>query len=156
MTKHFLASAQSWATRDSPAKLINLTSSTAWGIWPFLAAYAISKTAIMQYTTTVAASYPDGSVLAISVNPGINETDILPPSLRNAGFDFTDPALTGAALVWLVAGGAERSRFLNGRMMTVEWDVEELVERSEEIQKGNLLTLHLNATLGVEQFGASA
>jgi NAD(P)-dependent dehydrogenase (short-subunit alcohol dehydrogenase family) len=115
-----------------------------------LAAYANSKAALIFYTTTLAASYP-GTVLAFAVNPGFNDTDIIPNSLRAAVFNYNDPALTGATLVWLVADPA-RSQFLNGRVLTVEWDVEELVDRNEEISSDNLLTMRLNATLGAEQF----
>ncbi len=150
MTQQFLKAAVPWATTTDPARLINITSSSAWGVFPFLAAYSNSKAAMIHYTTVLAASYP-GTVLAIAVNPGFNDTEIIPPALRAAGFNFNDPALTGAALVWLVADPA-RSQFLNGRVLTVEWDVEELVARKEEITSKNLLTMHLNATLGVEQF----
>ena len=115
-----------------------------------MAAYANSKAAMIHYTTTLAASYP-GTVLAIAVNPGLNDTEIIPLALKEAGFNYNDPALTGGVLVWLVADPA-RSQFLNGRVLTVEWDVEELVAKKEEITRKNLLTMQLNATLGVEQF----
>lgn len=105
---------------------------------------------MIHYTTTLAASYP-GTVLAIAINPGLNNTAILPTSLRATGFIYNDPALTGATLVWLVADPAP-SRFLNGRVLTVQWDVEELLTRNEEITSRNLLTMQLNATLGTEQF----
>jgi NAD(P)-dependent dehydrogenase (short-subunit alcohol dehydrogenase family) len=150
MTHHFLKAAVSWATTADPARVINMTSSSAWGVWPFLAAYSNSKAAIIHYTTTLAASYP-GTVLAVSVNPGMTDTDILPEALRAAGFNCNDPALTGSALVWLVADPA-RSQFLNGRVITAEWDVDELVARKDEIVGKNLLTMQLNATLGIDQF----
>ncbi|KAH8703247.1 hypothetical protein BGW36DRAFT_354676 [Talaromyces proteolyticus] len=151
MTQQFLKAAVTWATAEDPVRVINISSSSAWGVWPFLAAYSNSKAAIIHYTTTVAASYP-GTVLAIAVNPGMNDTEILPSVLREAGFQTNDPLLTGATLVWLTADPA-RSRFLNGRVLTVEWDVNELLSRKEEITSKNLLTMQLNATLGVEQFG---
>ena len=127
-----------------------MTSSTAWGVWPFLAAYAMSKAANIQYTTTLAAAYPD-TLLTVALNPGLNDTDIVPEVLRAVGFNFNDPALTGGMVVWLVAD-PERSQFLNGRVVSSEWDVEELCTRKEEILGKNLLTMQLNATLGREQF----
>ncbi|CAJ2507164.1 Uu.00g083500.m01.CDS01 [Anthostomella pinea] len=150
MTQQFLKASMPWATTSDPARLINMTSSSGWGIWPFLAAYSMSKAAIIHYTTTVAASYA-GTVLAIAVNPGLTDTEIVPPVLRAAGFNYNDPALTGSTMVWLVADPA-RTRFLNGRVLTAEWDVEELVGRKEEITSRNLLTMQLNAKLRVEQF----
>lgn len=127
-----------------------MTSSTAWGVWPFLAGYSISKAANIQYTTTLAAAYPD-KLLAISINPGLTDTDIVPADLRAVGFNFNEPELTGGTIVWLLAD-PDRSKFLNGRVITSEWDVEEMVERKEEIISKNLLTMQLHATLGLEQF----
>ncbi|KAI6081475.1 NAD(P)-binding protein [Hypoxylon rubiginosum] len=150
MTQQYLKTAVSWATTADPAKIINMASSSGWGVWPFLAAYSNSKLAMIQYNTIVAASYP-GTVLSIAVNPGLNDTEIIPSTLREAGFNYNDPMLTGATMVWLMADSA-RSQFLNGRVLTSEWDVEELVARKEEITSKNLLTMKLNATLGVEQF----
>jgi NAD(P)-dependent dehydrogenase (short-subunit alcohol dehydrogenase family) len=150
MTQQFLKAAVPWATTAEPARVLNMTSSSAWGVWPFLAAYSNSKAALIHYTTTLAASYP-GTVLAVAVNPGLNDTDIVPGAIRAAGFGFNDPGLTGATLVWLVADPA-RSGFLNGRVVTVEWDVDELVARKGEITGRNLLTMQLNATLGAQQF----
>lgn len=150
MTQQFLRAALSWASATDKASIITLTSSTAWGVWPFLAAYAMSKSANIQYTAALAAAYPE-TLLAISVNPGMNDTEIIPPALRAADFDYNGPALTGGTIVWLVADAA-RNQFLNGRVLTVEWDVEELVARKEEITRKNLLTMQLQATLGAEQF----
>ncbi len=127
-----------------------MTSSTAWGVFPFLASYAMSKAANIQYTTLPAAAYPD-TLLTVAINPGFNDTDIVPQALRDAEFNFNDPTLAGSTIVWLVAN-PERSQFLSGRVLTAEWDVEELVARKEEITAKNLLTLGLQATLGLEQF----
>lgn len=150
MTQHFLQSALPWATATDKARVITLTSSAAWGVWPFVAAYAMSKAANIQYTTTLAAAYPE-KLLAIAVNPGMNDTEIVPQALRAAEFNYNSPALTGGTIVWLVADPA-RSQFLNGRVITAEWDIEELVARKEEIASGNLLTMQLHATLGADQF----
>lgn len=110
----------------------------------------MSKAANIMYTTTLAAAYPE-TLLTVAVNPGLNDTEIVPNSLREVGFNFNKPGLTGGTIVWLVAN-PERSQFLNGRAITSEWDVEELVARKEEIVSKNLLTMQLQATLGMEQF----
>ena len=150
MTQHFLQAALSWASPTDKARIITMTSSSAWGVWPFLAAYAMSKACNIQYTTTLAAAYPE-TLLTVALNPGLNDTDIVPDALRAVGFDCNDPALTGGMIVWLVSN-PERSQFLNGRAISSEWDVEELCARKEEITGKNLLTMQLNATLGKEQF----
>lgn len=110
----------------------------------------MSKAANIMYTTTLAAAYPE-KLLAVAVNPGLNDTDIVPDSLREVGFNFNKPGLTGGTIVWLVAD-PDRSQFLNGRAITSEWDVQEMVERKDEIVSRNLLTMQLQARLGVDQF----
>lgn len=150
MTQQFLQAALPWASSTDKARIITITSSAAWGVWPFLCAYSMSKAVNIHYTANLAAAYPD-ALLTVAVNPSLNDTDIVAQGLREIGFNTNDPALTGSTLVWLVADPA-RSEFLNGRALTVEWDVEELVARKEEITSKNLLTMQLNATLGVEQF----
>ena len=108
----------------------------------------MSKSANIHYSSTLAAAYSE-QLLSIAINPGMNDTDILPDVLREAGFNTNNPALTGGTIVWLVADPV-RSQFLNGRVLTTEWDVDELVARKEEITSKNLLTMQLQATLGVE------
>ncbi|KAI0179271.1 NAD(P)-binding protein [Hypoxylon sp. FL1284] len=148
MTQQYLKAATSWATTADPAQIVNITSSTAWERLPLLAGYGSSKAALTAYSAVVAASYP-GTVLSFAVNPGLTDTDIVSPLVRGIGFNYNDPLLTGATLAWLVADPA-RSRFLGGRVLCAEWDVEELVARKDEIKDRNLLTLQLNATLGGE------
>jgi NAD(P)-dependent dehydrogenase (short-subunit alcohol dehydrogenase family) len=150
ITQKFLQAALSWASTTDKARIITLSSSSAWGVWPFLAGYSMSKAANIHYTALLAAAYPD-KVLAVTVNPGLNDTDILPDALRTVGFNYNEPSLTGDTIVWLAANPA-RSHFLNGRVITAEWDVEELVTRKEEITGRNLLTMQLQAVLGVDQF----
>ncbi|CAI6024206.1 unnamed protein product [Clonostachys chloroleuca] len=150
MTQQYLKAAVQWASTATPATVINISSGAAWGTWPELPGYTGSKLAMIQYTKTVAASYP-GTVFTIVINPGMNDTDIVPADLRAAGLNWNDFSLTGGNLVWLAADPA-RNMFLNGRMISVEWDVDELVARAEEIISKDLLTMRFNATLGPEQF----
>jgi NAD(P)-dependent dehydrogenase (short-subunit alcohol dehydrogenase family) len=132
------------------ARLVNVSRGSAWAVWPSPAAYTNSKQAMFHYTTTVAASYPC-TVLAIAINPGLNDTEVLPSAIRSAGFDYNEQALSGAVLAWLVANPT-RSLFLNGRVVSFKWDLDEPVSQKEGITSNNLLTMQLNATLGLEQF----
>lgn len=52
-----------------------------------------------------------------------------------------DIRLTGMLALWLTLNGGQgdRAEFLRGGMVSVNWDVEELVKAKEEIVEGKLL-----------------
>ena len=150
MSQHFLQAAVPWATANDKARIITMTSSSAWGVWPFLAAYAMSKLANIPVHQHPGRCVSRDTACYLS-KPRYETTQTysqLP--FRAAGLNCNDPSLAGGNIVWLVADPA-RSEFLNGRVLTAEWDVDELVARKEEIMSKNLLTMQLQATLG---FGA--
>jgi hypothetical protein len=66
-------------------------------------------------------------------------------------FNLDDPSLIGGVLVWLSAD-AERSKFLTGRFISANWDVEGLLARKDEILEKDLLTLDMKGPFGKEQF----
>jgi NAD(P)-dependent dehydrogenase (short-subunit alcohol dehydrogenase family) len=134
----------------TPATLVSLTTIVSHQPLPFISGYATSKLAAQQLNATVAAAYPN--ITAINVHPGLQDTQSLQPAFRR--FNLDTPALVGGTLVWLAAD-AKRAHFLSGRTISVNWDVEGLVKRKEEIVKDNLLVLDLKGKLGKEQFEGS-
>ena len=64
-------------------------------------------------------------------------------------FSVDTAELVGAVAVWLSTGDR---KFLSGRYITVNWDVEELVARKEEIVKGGKLKINLVGDFGENQF----
>jgi hypothetical protein len=66
-------------------------------------------------------------------------------------FAHDTPELVGGVAVWL-ASWEESRKFLSGRYVSANWDVEGLVGRKDEILERELLKMDINAKLGVEQF----
>ena len=72
------------------------------------------------------------------MQPGVVQTDLA----RQAGRKAPDsPQLPAGFAVWLAAH--PNARELNGRFIWANWDINELLERKDEIQKRDLLTLTL-------------
>lgn len=128
-----------------PGHIITVTTGGALMIVPSLSSYAISKLASLQMTAFVAAENPN--VTAIAMNPGIVMTNMTLESFKRFALDT--PELPGGTGVWLTT---EKAKFLNGRYISANWDVEELAQREEEILKENKLTMQLVGRLGMDQF----
>ncbi len=64
-------------------------------------------------------------------------------------FSVDTPELVGGVGVWLSTGD---KKFMSGRYLSVNWDVDELVERKEEIVEGGKLKIGLVGGFGEEQF----
>ena len=145
MTQQFLKLLPS---PDTPAKIVTLTTSAAYQVYPTLSAYGISKLAVLELMAYVTAENPN--VVATALHPGIVDTEMTIESFKRFAYDT--PELVGGIGVWLAAWeGIDRS-FLSGRFVSANWDVENLLERKDEIQDNNLLKIDLNAKLGPEQF----
>ncbi|USP72872.1 hypothetical protein yc1106_00146 [Curvularia clavata] len=145
MTQHFLKSLPSPST---PAKIITLTTGAAYEVFPNLSAYGISKLAVLELMTYVTVENPN--VFAVAVHPGIVKTDMTVDMFWKFALDT--PELVGGVGVWLAGWeGVDRS-FLGGRFVSVNWDVDELVKRKDEIERDGLLKMDLKGQLGAEQF----
>jgi NAD(P)-dependent dehydrogenase (short-subunit alcohol dehydrogenase family) len=133
---------------DTPAKIITLTTAVAYDVVPALSAYAISKLAVFQLMSFVAAENPN--IVAVALHPGIVDTDMTIDSFKKFALDKAE--LVGAVAVWLAGWNNPSRQFLSGRYVSANWDVEDLLRRKEEILEKNLLTMKINATLGAAQF----
>jgi len=118
-------------------------------------AYTISKFAQARLVEFLAEQYAKEGLLAIAVHPGAVNTEMAdkttPESFRACKFrnsynflmtwltaiDLTDDVgLCGAFCVWL---SQEKRMWLNGRLVSAKWDVDELVQRKEKIEEQDLL-----------------
>ncbi|OHF03602.1 hypothetical protein CORC01_00921 [Colletotrichum orchidophilum] len=140
-THHFLRSLPPTAH----GTIINITTISHWVV-PSMSAYFLAKLATQQLAAHVAAENPD-NVTAVSVHPGMVHTDMTVDRFRPFAHDT--PALVGGTVVWLCS---ERARFLNGRYVTTNWDVDELWERRGEIEDKRLLQVDLNGEFGAQHF----
>jgi NAD(P)-dependent dehydrogenase (short-subunit alcohol dehydrogenase family) len=114
--------------------VITLNSIAAhWGSVPNLSAYATSKAASLRMIELFQVESPE--VRFVSIHPGAVETDMGKKSGLK-GMPHTDPVLSANFILWSTSPEAE---FLKGRFAWVNWDVEELKAKKQEILDKNLL-----------------
>jgi len=114
-------------------------------MFPGLSSYSMTKLVALQISAYLEAEYPH--LTSVSLHPGTVLTDMtIEPLVR---FSVDTAELVGAVAVWLSTGDR---KFLSGRYITVNWDVEELVARKEEIVKGGKLKINLVGDFGEDQF----
>jgi NAD(P)-dependent dehydrogenase (short-subunit alcohol dehydrogenase family) len=75
--KHFIGQLPS---PESPAVILNLSTSGTFKVIPFMTGYIISKLAGQQLTANIAGAYPN--ITAVNVHPGLHDTDM---------YDFDKP-----------------------------------------------------------------
>lgn len=142
VAKYFL---QQLPTPSTSANIVNVVSNAAWEVFPTLSGYSISKLALLQLGAHLAAGYPE--VTTTSLHPGFVHTDMLPDFFLHIRQSSAE--LAGGVSVWLCT---ERARFLNGRLMIAEWDVDELLQKQSEIEREGILRVDILDKFGPEQF----
>ncbi|KAI1460465.1 NAD(P)-binding protein [Annulohypoxylon moriforme] len=111
---------------------------------PGSSAYQISKMAVIRFTEFIVAEYGSKGILAYSIHPGNIPTDMLssiknvPPIVKAVFVDTAE--LSADSLVYLTS---QKRDWLAGRYINVTWDLPELMEKEEEIVKGDKLKLRL-------------
>jgi len=86
------------------------------------------------------------NIRAFALHPGLVPTDVMLEAF--AAMTIDPPELSGGLSLYL---STPRADFLRGKYVTVNWDVEEMEARAEEINEKRLLnTAFLNAKLGPE------
>ncbi|TDZ32219.1 Short chain dehydrogenase citE [Colletotrichum spinosum] len=143
-TYHFLKTLPA----DARGTVVNVTTG-AHLVIPTMSSYMLSKLAATQLAAFVAAETAGAGrdVTAVALYPGTVETDLTLDMLRPFAKDTH--ALAGGVAVWCCS---DRARFLNGRWMDVNWDVEDLYDRREEIAEKKLLQVGITGQFGPEQF----
>ncbi|KAL3448217.1 hypothetical protein BJX65DRAFT_317461 [Aspergillus insuetus] len=135
-TKAFLRKVGS--TPSTPSTIINLTSGASIGTIPRLSSYSISKMANTKLIQFLQVEHPE--ITSVSIDPGVVKTSWA----DNTALAFLLPLgrdtfeLVGAVGVWVTSGDKS---FLSGRYLSINWDVEELEARREEIVEKDLLKL---------------
>lgn len=126
---------------ESQGYIINITSIGGVFFTPGPDSYGMCKLLELQMQRYVAAL--NLNVVATALHPGAILTNITGPEFVRLSKDTFE--LAGGTAVWLAT---EEARFMTGRFMSVNWSVEELAERKEEIIDGNLLNMELKGHFG--------
>jgi NAD(P)-dependent dehydrogenase (short-subunit alcohol dehydrogenase family) len=124
------------------ATMINLTSAGALSIRPGGGGYRTSKLAVLRWTEFLYADYEEQGLLAYCVHPGGIMTELaenMPQETHTALTD--DPAVAGDTIAFLAS---VRRGWLGGRYVSCLWDMEELMEREQEIEETGKLKMKMN------------
>ncbi|KAL2871623.1 SDR family oxidoreductase [Aspergillus lucknowensis] len=106
---------------------------------PRFASYSIAKLAVFRLWDMVGFANPAWSVFHIQ--PGVVDTEMnrAVGGVKAVGYE-DHVSLPGSFNVWLASSEA---RFLKGKYLYANWDVDELKERSEELERGTELSIGL-------------
>ncbi|CEN62070.1 hypothetical protein ASPCAL08709 [Aspergillus calidoustus] len=137
VTKAFLKSIESDKTQPEHHQqrtILNLTSVSTQNTPVTMDSYTISKVALNKFTEFLAAEHP--SITAINLDPGMVGTDMGSSVELIAPFLHDTVELAAAGAVWMCSGDKS---FLSGRYVSVNWDVDQLEAKREDIVRNNLL-----------------
>ncbi|KAI0956387.1 hypothetical protein AcV7_006806 [Taiwanofungus camphoratus] len=121
--------------------IVNMTSIGAHLLGTHVSAYQTTKLAIMRFTELIVAEYSEKGVLAYAVHPGAVATDMsatMPASMQHLVVDTLE--LASHTVAWLVQ---ERREWLAGRYVSCQWDMNELLEKKQEIIDGDKLKVRM-------------
>jgi NAD(P)-dependent dehydrogenase (short-subunit alcohol dehydrogenase family) len=127
--------------KSSTKTIINISSVGAQIIVPGASAYQTSKFALCRFTEFIDKEYYEQGLIAISIHPGGIKTELalnMPSAMHSHLNDTVE--LAADTMVWL---SRERRDWLSGRSITVNWDMEELENKKQEILEGNLLKFRM-------------
>ncbi|RYP17924.1 hypothetical protein DL765_004243 [Monosporascus sp. GIB2] len=117
--------------------IINVSSGGAHVMFPGASGYQTTKFTLCRLTEFMDKEYYQQGLIAISLHPGAVKTELamnMPPERLDVLTDM--PELAADTLVWL---SSERRDWLSGRFVTVNWDMEELNQKKQDILQRNLL-----------------
>jgi NAD(P)-dependent dehydrogenase (short-subunit alcohol dehydrogenase family) len=126
-------------------RIVNITSYVAVRPTPYQTGYACGKAAVASLTEALAASLADLGIRAFAVAPGFTRTEMTEHLTESAagrrwlpevGKGRVVEAEESARLISLLAAGAADE--LNGRLLHALDDVEQLLERIDEIRRDEL------------------
>jgi NAD(P)-dependent dehydrogenase (short-subunit alcohol dehydrogenase family) len=118
------------------ATLINNTSGIGHlPAMPFISSYQVSKLANSKLMENISVEHPE--LFVLNVQPGVIDSTIN----RKSDIPGTDNAnLPGNFAVW---AASPEARFLNGKYIYCNWDVEELVSRKSNFEEPTFMKLGL-------------
>jgi len=129
--------------------ILNINSIACAGTRPGGSSYHCSKSQLNRFTEFLHFEYQDANVRTFTFHPGAVKTVLSKYVIPEHGHDMLgdSPELPGGFALWLATQG-KKADFLRGRFISANWDVNDLLEREEEIVKKGLLFMRV---LGYEQ-----
>jgi NAD(P)-dependent dehydrogenase (short-subunit alcohol dehydrogenase family) len=142
VSQTFLRSVREHSSLQESLTIINIPSGAVHVPYlPGAGAYGSSKMAMSKITEYLHHENPNWFV--INMQPGVVATELA----RLAGRQAPDaPELPAGMGVWLATQPEKREevrRVLNGKFLWAYWDVDEMLQKGEEIERRDLLTLGL-------------
>ncbi|KAK8061462.1 hypothetical protein PG994_007828 [Apiospora phragmitis] len=125
-----------------------ISSYGAFGFTSGGAAYQTSKFAVIRLAENMATEYAEQGLVCFSLHPGSVPTELagnMPESMHAILVD--KPALPAHTLVWLTK---ERRPWLSGRFASVNWDMEQLEGKKDDIVKSDLLKFRMTHDVSLE------
>lgn len=124
------------AQASEPAVVVTLNTIGAYSFRiPGLSSYGASKAAAARWSELVAVDVPESEARFVSVHPGLVKTQMSAKSGLEGTHPDTDPKLAASFIAWLTS---QEASFLAGRFAWVNWDVDELVAKKNEILEKDL------------------
>lgn len=139
--KGSLLVAQAFLRYASTDAVVISTSSSAAHVnfGPGFPSYSVAKLGVFRLWDSVAFSYPEMSIF--HVQPGVVDTAMNKETGGVAALGFEDHvSLPASFYVWLASPEA---RFLKGKFLWANWDVEELKTRAKDIETTTQLNIGL-------------
>ncbi|KAH6717059.1 hypothetical protein DL95DRAFT_395804 [Leptodontidium sp. 2 PMI_412] len=134
--------AQKVSKTVEPAVVLTLNTLGAYSVRvPNLASYAASKAALARFSEIIGSDIPETTARFISIHPGAVKTDMNIKSGLEGVFPETDVTLAADFVAWTAS---EEASFLAGRFVWVNWDVDELVQKKNEILDRDLFRTALS------------
>lgn len=141
ITQSYLRHRAALKSSTQPAVIVTVNTIGAYNFRvPNLVSYAASKAGLARLTELAAVDIPETTARFISLHPGTVKSDMLTRS-ELLGFKETESKLTADFIVW---SASEEAKFLNGRFVHVNWDVEGLVAGKEVILEKDLFRTSLS------------
>lgn len=127
--------------RGSQKTVINMTSVGIFHRMPGASAYQTNKLALLQLSEIVSNEYSKDDLVVLCLHPGGAATELalnMPEALH--AYLVDDPSLAGDTVTWLTQ---ERRAWLNGRYISANWDMLELLQKKKDIEDGDKLRLRV-------------
>ncbi|KAH8157539.1 hypothetical protein CIB48_g10707 [Xylaria polymorpha] len=129
--------------RSETKTSILTTSYGALAVRPGASGYQTSKFAVCRLAEFIGAEYESQGLVAMAIHPGGVKTELahnMPEDMWSVLVD--EPALPAHTIVWL---SKEHRPWLNGRFFSVNWDVEELESKKDQIVEEDLFKFRMLA-----------